>query len=142
MSAPKRFVFDTNVLVSAALISNSRPDRAVRLAAKQGDFCFSAYTFSEFRRVFTEDKFDQYISLAGRLAFVEAILANAVFVVPGEIQAVCRDADDNQLLAVATASGADCLCSGDDDVLSLTTFESIPILSPARFVEQFAEKEK
>jgi hypothetical protein len=142
MSARKRFVFDTNVLVSATLISNSRPDRAVRLAAEQGDFCFSAYTFSELRRVFTEDKFDRYITLASRLAFIEALLANAVFVAPGEIPVVCRDADDNQLLAVATACGADCLCSGDDDLLSLATFESIPIFSPARFVEQFAVKKK
>jgi hypothetical protein len=142
MSARKRFVFDTNVLVSATLSGNSLPDRAVRLAAKQGDFCFSAYTFSELRRVFTEDKFDRYISLARRLAFIEALLANAVFVVPGQVPAVCRDADDNQLLAVATTCGADCLCSGDDDLLSLATFESIPILSPARFVEQFAVKKK
>jgi uncharacterized protein len=39
---------------------------------------------------------------------------------PGEILGVCRDPDDNQILACAVAANADYLVMGDEDFLVVT----------------------
>lgn len=47
---------------------------------------------------------------------------------------VCRDPDDNKLLEMAVAGRADCLVTGDRDLLVLDPFEGIPILTPDGFL--------
>jgi hypothetical protein len=47
---------------------------------------------------------------------------------------VCRDPDDNKLLEIAIAGRADCLVTGDQDLLVLDPFHGIPILTPAKFL--------
>ena len=49
-------------------------------------------------------------------------------------QPVCRDPDDDQVLAVALAARVELIVSGDNDLLSLGSFESIPIMAPAEAV--------
>ena len=44
---------------------------------------------------------------------------------------VCRDPDDDQVLALVLAAKAELIVSGDADLLSLVTFEGIPIVAPA-----------
>ena len=55
---------------------------------------------------------------------------------PPLAQPVCRDPDDDAVLALATAALADVIVSGDDDLLSLVSFEGIPILNPAQALQQ------
>jgi len=51
----------------------------------------------------------------------------------------CRDPDDLLILGTALAAGADCLVTGGRDLLVLTTFQGIPILSPRSFYEQLTK---
>jgi uncharacterized protein len=53
---------------------------------------------------------------------------------------VCRDRDDDQLLALALAANAELIVSGDADLLSLGSFEGIPIVAPAEAVRLVVEK--
>jgi predicted nucleic acid-binding protein len=46
-------------------------------------------------------------------------------------QPVCRDPDDDAVLALALATQADLIVSGDDDLLALGQFQGIPIVAPA-----------
>ena len=46
-----------------------------------------------------------------------------------------RDPDDNKYLECAVDGSADYVVSGDGDLLSLGSFEGIPIVKPRRFVE-------
>lgn len=46
-------------------------------------------------------------------------------------QPVCRDPDDDQVLALVLAAKADLIVTGDDDLLSLGNFEGMPIVAPA-----------
>jgi putative PIN family toxin of toxin-antitoxin system len=47
----------------------------------------------------------------------------------------CRDPDDIKVLSLAAASKADCIVSGDKDLLVLKKFEAIPVLSLRSFSE-------
>ena len=49
---------------------------------------------------------------------------------------VCRDPDDDEVLALALAAQVDLIVSGDDDLLVLQTFEGIPVLSVREALER------
>jgi putative PIN family toxin of toxin-antitoxin system len=48
--------------------------------------------------------------------------------------AVCRDPDDDWVLATAVAGDADAIVSGDADLLNLSSYSGIEILSPRQFL--------
>jgi putative PIN family toxin of toxin-antitoxin system len=48
---------------------------------------------------------------------------------------ICRDADDDEVLATALAARAEIILTGDKDLLMLKEFQGIKILSPRQFVE-------
>ena len=48
---------------------------------------------------------------------------------------ICRDPDDDLVLALATKGATDAIVSGDKDLLVLGRFESIPIMAPRAFWE-------
>ncbi len=50
---------------------------------------------------------------------------------------VCRDPDDDRVLAAALAAKADLLVTGDQDLLVLKEFEGIPILTPRECLARF-----
>lgn len=53
---------------------------------------------------------------------------------------ICRDPDDDQVLASAVSGNVDCLISGDEDLLVLKNFQGLPIIRPGDFWR--FEKEK
>ncbi len=55
-------------------------------------------------------------------------------------QPVCRDPDDDHLLALALAARADLIISGDDDLLSLQSFSGIPIVGAAEAVRMLEDR--
>jgi putative PIN family toxin of toxin-antitoxin system len=69
---------------------------------------------------------------------VEAILSflreSATVVAPAKVPAgACRDRTNLAVLGTALTAEADCLVTGDRDLLALKTFRGIPILSPRAF---------
>jgi putative PIN family toxin of toxin-antitoxin system len=55
---------------------------------------------------------------------------------PTEIPDVCRDADDNAVMAAAGTGGAEAIVTGDEDLLVLGVYRKIPILRPADLVHR------
>ena len=47
----------------------------------------------------------------------------------------CRDSDDDKLLETALMGEADCLITGDRDLLAMSPFHDMPILTPAGFLD-------
>ena len=47
----------------------------------------------------------------------------------------CRDAHDIPILGLAQAASADCIVTGDKDLLVLGRFGAIPIYSPRAFAD-------
>jgi len=54
-------------------------------------------------------------------------------------QQVCRDIDDDWVLATALAGKAQCIVTGDKDLLAIATFENIDIIAPVDF-QTYEEK--
>ncbi len=48
-------------------------------------------------------------------------------------ESICRDADDDMVLATALTGNADCIVTGDKDLTDLKSFQQIPILKPSEF---------
>ena len=48
----------------------------------------------------------------------------------------CRDPKDDKLLETALLGRADCLVTGDQDLLVMSPFHGIPILSPNGMIGQ------
>lgn len=130
-----RVVFDTNVLVSAALFPNSAPGRAVYPCTYGAAVLFSTVTFAELREVLWRPKFDAYLSQARRDEFIRFLLAYSERIgVANHIKA-CRDPRDDKFLDVAVNGKADCLVTGDADLLVLHPFNGISIVTPDSFLK-------
>lgn len=64
------------------------------------------------------------------------IIEEAEVIVPVPLpKPVCRDRDDDVVLAAAVTGRADCIVTGDDDLLVLKKWGGVRILSPRQFLE-------
>ena len=135
MKSSRRYVFDTNTLISAALFERGNPGKAFRHALTRGTVLLSPATFDEIDEVLARKKFDDYLSLDERAAFIEALVERSRFVAPTEEVQACRDPDDDKFLELAASENAACIVSGDADLLVLSPFRGIPIMEPVDFLE-------
>lgn len=132
------FVFDTNSLISAALISSSVNAKALDAALDKGRLVISEPALQEISEVIFRKKFDKYfLNEAERLEVINKIEKNAVMFSPKEIITDCRDPKDNKFLELAVAAGASCIITGDKDLLILHPFRNIPILTASDFLNSF-----
>lgn len=126
-----RIVCDTNVLI-AALAADGLCRDIVKRRLPQHALFTSKGLLDELartlRRKFRVDPKE--------IAFLLTYQERATLVKPDKFkQAVCRDPDDDLVLATAVAAEADCILTGDDDLLVLKSFAGIAILSPRAFVD-------
>ena len=135
------FVFDTNSLISAHLLSFSVARKALDIALEKGILVHSKETFGELVEVFARPKFDKYISLDDRLEAIRLLELKSQLIEVSVPVIACRDPKDDKFLALALAIKADCIVTGDKDLLVLHPFREIPILTPADFLNNFGQKE-
>jgi putative PIN family toxin of toxin-antitoxin system len=135
-----RWVVDTNVLVSAFLWQGT-PARVIELAGeKEVQLFTSRALLDELAATLAKKKLARYVAATGLTA--DQMLANyrriATLVTARQLDAqVSRDVDDDAVLACALAARADLVVSGDDDLLSLKSFNGIPIVSVAQAIKGF-----
>ena len=129
-----RFVFDTNVIISAALFVASIPRQAFDQALDQVKILISVPVLLELAEVLSRKKLNKYVLEAERMRFLVALLKEAELVEITEEIIDCRDAKDNKFLELAVNGKADWIVSGDDDLLVLNPFRGIPILTPREFL--------
>ena len=133
-----RVVLDTNVLI-AAFVSRGLCAELFEHVVGSHTLIVSEHVLEEFERV-----------LVSKLGFGTERVSEAVallrrvgdMVDPEPLQApICRDPDDDEILALARAGDVSCLVTGDDDLLTIGSFEGIPILTPRAFWELEAQAE-
>lgn len=138
----ERVVVDSNVLISAALSAESAPARVTFWLLAHGRLLFCDETFAELETRLWRPKFDRYLSLETRRLLLHDLSAVGEWIkLPEENrQAFSRDPDDDKFVWLALSAGADCLISGDRDLLDLALPEGLAILSPAQAWEVMAAK--
>jgi putative PIN family toxin of toxin-antitoxin system len=136
-----RLVFDTNVIVSAALLAGSIPRQAFDKALDTGRVLISVAALLELAEVLSRKKLNKYLLEEERMGFLVALLKEAELVDVTEVVTDCRDAKDNKFLELAVSGKADCIVSGDEDLLVLNPFRGIPVLTPREFLSSFSQQE-
>jgi uncharacterized protein len=132
------FVFDTNSLISAALIKNSSNRKALDKAINIGQLSIANNTLDELVEVLFRKKFDKYFPDDNeRWLLINMIEENSRLFTPDISITDCRDAKDNKFLELAIFTNASFIISGDNDLLVLHPFRSIPILNAVDFINNF-----
>ena len=136
-----RAVIDTNIIISA-LFWGGLPRKVLDAAYDE-----------QFIALLTEPLLAEAASVLGRDQFTEQLLKRgmtvdgniqqyrsaALFVEPAEIPIdIVRDPKDAMVLACGVGGKADCIVSGDKDLLTLTAYKNIPILTAAQFLERLS----
>jgi uncharacterized protein len=133
---PHIVVLDTNVLVSALLSPDSTPGQVVAAAfSLRFTLVTSERMLEELNLVLERPQLASRLQAEHVGVFLEAVRGVADLVEdPSDVPVVTRDRDDDYVVALAVASGADVIVSGDDDLLSATGV-SVAIASPRHFLE-------
>ena len=133
-----KVVLDTNVLVSGLMLPDSVPGRIVAAwRGAQFDLAMSEPLLDEIGRVLSYPKIQGRLRWGGdeiaRFLLLLRFKADIVDIT-NENAGVPRDPGDDPVLATLLAADADCLVSGDSDLLALR--DRFPIQTPAEFVRR------
>jgi putative PIN family toxin of toxin-antitoxin system len=133
-----RIVIDTNVLLSG-LLWNGAPHTLLNLVRDETvELVMSHALLDEFAEVIQRKKFASILQRTARTheRILQELYILADMVVPQPLPIpVCRDPDDDAVLACAIAANAELIVSGDDDLLTLLAFNRIPILNAAQALQ-------
>ena len=134
-----RIIVDANVVISAALSKFSVPFLALALVLDSHTNLISEKTFEELKVTLYQPKFDKYFfSDDTRPEILETILQYSLVIIPGITVTLCRDPNDDKYLELAHSGKADCIITGDPDLLELNPFENIPIITPKEFLDSIS----
>jgi putative PIN family toxin of toxin-antitoxin system len=133
-----RAVLGTNVLVSYLL--THRPPVATlidrHLAHEDFVLVTAPELLEELERVLRYPKLQRYYTDSERTRYVALLMTlSEVVELPESIPRICRDPDDDRVIACAVAGKADIIVSGDRDLLTLERVGRISIQSATQFLE-------
>jgi putative PIN family toxin of toxin-antitoxin system len=132
-----RAVLDTGILI-AALITTDTPPALIYQAwrKKRFELVTSEWQLNEFRRVSRYPKLRNYLKPAEAGNLVNGLRHQAMVLETLPTVDLSPDPDDNPVLAMAEASQAQYLVTGDKiDLLNLGVFGSTRIVTARQFVE-------
>ena len=125
-----KVVLDTNVLV-AAFATRGLCEAVLEVCLAGHDLVLSEPILKELRR-HLRGKFK--VPRVQAQAIVAFLREHAAVVAPATVPAdACRDRTDLAVLGTALAAEADCLVTGDRDLLDLREFRGTAVLSPRAF---------
>lgn len=134
---PAYIVIDTNVLISAGLLPQSKTAQVLALAVEHFVIAQNQHTWHELETRIARPKFDRYFGDSGRMEHLVKIAQSMQhFEVTAEV-AVSRDPTDDKFIALALDDGASILISGDPDLKDVRMHQGVGILSLAHFFERF-----
>jgi len=128
-----RVVFDTNIFISAFVISGSLAEKAILKIIEEEDFL-----------LISKDIIDEILSVLsskfGRdregLSHVAVTLSElAELVKPARRISLLKDEPDNRILECAIYGEADLLVTGDKEILQLGEYKGVKIVSLREYLE-------
>ncbi len=140
MNSETRYIFDSNVIVSALLFHDSVPGQAFVRSLNHGTILLSQQLLEELNEVLSREKFNRYVTREEREQFLENLILESELLEITESVQVCRDPKDDHILDLAINGKALFVVTGDGDLLELNPFRGIQIVTPSRFVELIGEQ--
>jgi putative PIN family toxin of toxin-antitoxin system len=135
-----RIVVDTNVLVSAVIGPRSTPAKVLELWRQRAfKLVVSRSTINELTDVLNRPKILVRYSLDAdqNARFVADLRESALVAADTRLTGIVpNDPRDDHVISAAVEAGADCIVTGDRHLLALGSYEGIPILTPAEFVDE------
>jgi putative PIN family toxin of toxin-antitoxin system len=122
--------------------NHSKPRQALDKAQDIGIILLSIAVFKELQEVLSRPKFDRYITLERRKELLENLVETTEFININETINECRDPKDNKYLELAVSGKAECIVTGDEDLLILNPFRQIDILTVQKFLDDLIGIEK
>ncbi|MGK7897951.1 MAG: putative toxin-antitoxin system toxin component, PIN family [Xenococcus sp. (in: cyanobacteria)] len=135
MSNRVRYVFDTNVIISALLFENSKPAQAFQYTLTNGEVLLSLDLLEELNEVLGRKKFNKYVTNEEREEFLEALIERAVLIEIVENVQECRDPKDDKVLELALNGEAQYIITGDLDLLVLNPFRNVRVITVEDFLK-------
>lgn len=131
-----RVILDTNILISALIISGSPPGRLYDAWREERfELLTSQAQLDEFRRVTRYPRLRQYIQPAEAGTVCNEVRQLATVVATSPPVDVSPDPADNYLLSMAKTGKADYLVTGDSgDLLALGRHETTRIVTARKMV--------
>jgi len=133
MREKPKAVIDTNIFISALLGSKTCKHLYEGLEKEHFQLILSPDLLTELEEVVKRAK----LELDGREveSFIGLIKRRSIKVIPSEKITLCRDLKDNLVLESAIVIKTDFIVTGDRDLLILSPFRKIPIITPAKFLK-------
>jgi putative PIN family toxin of toxin-antitoxin system len=131
-------VFDTNVLIAAFLTEGICTKLLIRARRRDFDLILCDGILHEFKRVLKK----KFATSSHEISEALIILSEAALEILGptdSITPICRDSDDDLILACAKDAVADYIVTGDEDLLVLKKYEGIRIVNPRGFEKLFPD---
>ncbi len=131
-------VFDTNVLIAAFLTEGICAKLLTRARRRDFDLILCDGILQEFKRILKK-KFAASPHEMSEALLILSAAAQDIFGKTDSIVPICRDSDDDLILACARDAVADYVVTGDEDLLVLKNYEGISILNPREFEKLFPD---
>ena len=126
-----KIVLDTNVLI-AALIARGVCHEPLEYCALRHVLFTSEFILEETQEKLI-DKFGYPAELTAEA--VSVLRSRMKVVTPSRLEGqVCRDPDDDNILAAEVSGNCDCVITGDRDLLVLKRYVGVDIFSPRDFL--------
>ncbi len=132
-----RAVIDTHVLIAGILWRGPPHTLLQHVRAGTVSLVSSPALLAKLADVIGRPKFDAILTRTNtsrEQSLSEVRRLAEVIEPPPLAQPVCRDPDDDEVLALAVAAKVELIVSGDNDLLSLHSFQGVPMLAPAEAV--------
>ncbi len=134
-----RAVLDANVYVSAAVRPEGPPGQIIErfLRGEAFEVVMSQAIVEEVVRALNYPRVRKYIrpGLDPELWFEDIVVLSQLVAGEHECAGVSKDPDDDKYLAAAIDGRARFLVAGDSDLLDLTEYDGIRIVSPRMFLD-------
>ena len=131
-------VFDTNVLIAAFLTEGLCSGLLIRARKQAFNLVLCDDIIREFEGILMK-KFKLTSIDISEISTIVSEAASEILHKLGPIPNICRDPNDDMIIACAIDAAADYIVTGDEDLLILKNYKHIVIINPRNFEALFAD---
>lgn len=129
-------VFDTNVLIAAIITEGVCSKLLRRARAREFSLVSCPFIITELRRTLSKKFRLSHNETASAMEPISEAIEQCIEH-DLKITDICRDADDDNIIACAVAAKAAYLVTGDSDLLEIKDYQGVRIITPRDFEALF-----